>query len=189
MALFVSSTKGKNRLLVDLLVVREDLSADIAPANTSKASNCKTGSKAAPSVSRLEGIRRNRASREGLDTNSGDIVLESHSAVHRKAKGEDGNNASSGKAAGDFSNTCDIAEGTKLDEGTNEEKSVGKTNLNATEEGGDTSAVGREVGEVRSNHWGGGHGGLEHANEGVSVDRLDHLQEIKLYKDIMVKWI
>ena len=159
-----------------LLVVREDLGADIAPANTGKTSYSEASSKVAPAISRLKRIRCDGAARESLDTNNRDFVLESHSTVSREAESEDGDEASSGKAARDFSNTFNVAERSEFDKGTDKEESVSKTDFNTAEERGDTSAVGREVGEVRSNQGRGGYGSLEHANEGVAIDGLDDLR-------------
>lgn len=54
---------------------------------------------------------------------------------------------------------------------------MGKADLNTTKERRDASAVGREVGEISGHKGRGGDGGLQHANEGIAVDRLDHLQK------------
>ena len=53
---------------------------------------------------------------------------------------------------------------------------MGKADLNTAEQRRDTSAVGGEVREVASYQGRGGDGGLQHANEGIAIDRLDHLR-------------
>ena len=160
---------------LSLRVVREDLGANVSPSNTRKTTNSKPSTKAAPTLCALKRITSNAASAEGLDANSWALRLEGNGTIHRKAGCEDENEGSSTQAARDFSSSFNVTERSELDEGSDEEESMGKTDLNAAEERGNTSTVGGEVGEVRSNQRGRGDGGLEHSNERISVDGLDYL--------------
>ena len=161
----------------NLTVVRQDLGAHIGPCHTTQPTNSEPGSKVAPAIGRLQRIGGHGATRKGLNTDGGGFGLEGDGPVHGEGEGEDGNNASRGQRAGNFGNAFDVAEGPVLDEGAGDEESVGKADFNTAEEGGDTGAVGGEVGEVRGDEGRGGDGGFEHADEGIAVDGLDYLQK------------
>ena len=51
-----------------------------------------------------------------------------------------------------------------------------EAHLDAARQRGHARAVRRQVGQEVGHHGGGRHGGLEHADEGVAVDGLDHLR-------------
>lgn len=70
---------------------------------------------------------------------------------------------------------CEHRLSTHQDEGADEEVAVGQADLHTAEKGVDGSAVGGEVGQVPGDEGGGGHGGLEEANVGVTIDGLNHL--------------
>lgn len=63
-----------------------------------------------------------------------------------------------------------------LDEGAAHKETVGEPDLHAAQNWADASAVRGQVGEVCSDQRRGGHGGLQHAHEGVAVEGLDHLE-------------
>ena len=71
---------------------------------------------------------------------------------------------------------CKILKRAHLDEWADEEESVGQTNLNSAQQGGNTGAIGGQGGKEASDDGGRGDGGLQHANEGIAVDGLNDLR-------------
>ena len=62
-----------------------------------------------------------------------------------------------------------------LDEGAGQEESVRQADLHSAQQRGNASAVSGQSGQVRCHDRGRGDGGLQHSNEGISVDGLDNL--------------
>eukprot|EP00959_Pyramimonas_sp_CCMP1952_P142276 2978151-Pyramimonas_sp.AAC.3 len=143
----------------DLLVKGQDLGADVAPGNAGEATHGPAGGEVGPAIGALESILGELA--------AGD------SAVDGQAQGQDANEASGGKAAGNLGGGG-VTEGTELDEGADQEETVGETDLSAAEHGGHTGAVGGQVGQEAGNQGGGGHRGLKHADERIVVQGRDH---------------
>lgn len=67
------------------------------------------------------------------------------------------------------------AEAVYLDEGTSQQETVSQTDLNTAQNGGNSGPVSGQVGQVVGHDGSGGHGGLQHTNEGVAVHGLDDL--------------
>jgi len=156
-----------------LRVVREDLGEDVGPGHAREATNEPAGGELSPPLGGLEGVTGDVTAGESLKANNL-VALEGGGTVDAKAGGEDKDKARAGEAAGNLSGISG-AEGAKLDEGSSQEETVGKANLDAAGEGRDTSAVSGQVGEEVGHDGGGGHGSLKHADEGVTVDGLDNL--------------
>jgi hypothetical protein len=165
--------------MILLLVVWEDLGADISPGDSRETTDSPSSSKVGPTIRALERIASNVTSRQCLDSNLWDIVLEGDLSVHGKAHGEDQDKSSSRHAS---SNLSSISRGTgkctqwsELDEWTDQQESVGKSDLNTSQEWRHSGAVGWEVGQIAGHERRRGDWSLEHSDEWISVDWLDNL--------------
>jgi hypothetical protein len=159
-----------------LLVVWQDLGANIAPSDPRKTANSESSSKFAPPFGRLQRIPGDVAPRQGFDANLRHIVLKSNSPICRQAQGQDNDQPCCREASRNFSDAFQVAERPKLDEGANQQESVGEPNLYAAEQRRNAGAVCWEVGQVVCNDGGRCDWSFQHSNKGVTVDGLDHLQ-------------
>jgi hypothetical protein len=60
-----------------------------------------------------------------------------------------------------------------LDEGAWQEETVSQTDLHATQQRSNASAVCWQVAQVAGHLWGGGDGGLQHTHEWIAIHWLD----------------
>lgn len=166
--------------MILLLVVWEDLSAHVSPGHSRETTDGPSSSKLRPSLRALEGVAGDVASGQSLNSDLRNIVLEGHLSVHGEAQGEDQHKSSSGHASSNLGSisgcTSKVTQRTKLDEWTDQQKPVGKSNLDTSEKWRNSSAVCWEVGQVVCHQRRRGDWGLEHADEWISVNWLNHLK-------------
>jgi hypothetical protein len=152
-----------------LLVVRQDLGADVGPGDARETSHEEPRGEPLPALTGLKHVRVVVTARERLGAHLGGLTLEGRGPVDGETPGEDEHEPGGSETPGHVG-VGRVAERAELDEGAREQEPVGESDLDTTEGGGLGRTVGGEVGEEVGDDGGGRHGGLEHADEGIAIN-------------------
>lgn len=153
----------------------EDIEQPVRPNNTRDPTEEPSASESSPPFRSLELISRLGTPRQCQARCFRRLtLLEGGDSVDRQAKSKNSDKSCSSEGTR-FPTHSGVAERASEDKGTDEEVSVGKTDLDSTQERRNGGSVSGKVGEVPRYQRTARHWRLESADEGVAVEWLDHL--------------